>query len=256
MVVGRGSPNPGPGWADTLGAMTELPAVILAALFGVQNVGTPAPSAPGATQQNTKVNTQPLQRIEGGVGDIDPLGVSLRRLSVDLRQPVGFGGVYQVPASASPTGRSQFARVSGATVAVFDQSTYAPTRAGPVATIAPGTVFYIGGLPQRPAARPASTNAVSTAVDTRAAVVADMGADAQRVQPQPVSGERGTSEPPAEAAAERVAAQWPQDAQGKPEEAGRPSTTGIWGDEAYRGARVRELLRAAADRLTEVKSKK
>jgi hypothetical protein len=200
-----------------------------------------APGAGQIAQPSGQTGAAGLRRVEGGVGDVDPLGASLKQLSVDLRQPVGFGGVYQVPASRSPTGRAAFARMSGATVAVFDQSMYVASPKGPVAAIPPGTVFYIGGLPRaRPAGTPGDPNLlVSTAVDMRAPVSVDMTSSSKL----PSKGENAPGDATdSQSGAERVAEQWPRDAGLGGERPG----TGMFGDEAYRGDRVVELLRRAA----------
>ena len=80
-----------------------------------------------------------LKPIEQGVADVDPLSVSLRDLSVDLRQPIGFEQVYRVP------GRPDLLmRADGGLYAVFPQSTYMESEAGAVPLVPAGTVFYLG----------------------------------------------------------------------------------------------------------------
>jgi len=225
--------------------------VVIAMAASVSGRGVAAAQVAGQPD-GAKAKPAPLRRVEGGVGDVDPLGLSFRQLSVDLRQPVGFAGVYQVPASRSPTGRAAFARMSGATTAVFDQSTYLNTPDGPLAAIPAGTVFYIGGLPeQRPSgARGGDAGtAVSTAVDMRAVVVADMTAPTSKVQTLSVSGDPGAPQPSIPSPADRVAVQWPEDPSARAGEAVADpvADSGILGDEAYRGARVTQLLRRAAE---------
>ncbi len=212
-----------------------------------------------AAQQNATADPKQsgLKRVEGGVADVDPLGTSLRQLSVDLRQPVGFSGVYRVSSGRSPTGREAFVRMSGATAAVFDQSTYIPTATGPTPGIPAGTVFYIGGLPApRPTARTAAEGGtlISTAVDMRAPVSVDTSANTNKVLPRPVESTGST--PEATSAAEQVANQWPQDAASRERaQVQRAAGTGILGDEKYRGARITELLRQAAERAAAAATK-
>lgn len=80
-----------------------------------------------------------VQRVEETIADVGPLSVSLRSLSVDLRQPSGFDSVYQLPGKDG-----KFMRVQGGLYAVFSRSLYKSTKQGKVATIPDGTVFYIG----------------------------------------------------------------------------------------------------------------
>lgn len=86
-----------------------------------------------------------LQRVEPGVGDVDPLRASLRDLSVDLRSSGDFSTPYRIPGQTAADDR--FVRFGGGTTAVFPRSVYTSTRRGVVAEIPPGTVFYIGGVP-------------------------------------------------------------------------------------------------------------
>lgn len=81
----------------------------------------------------------PLKPIDHSVADVNELAASLRDFSVDLRLPLGFQQVYEMPHQPG-----MLMRMSGAVYAVFPNSTYARTPVGPLATIPPGTVFYIG----------------------------------------------------------------------------------------------------------------
>lgn len=81
-----------------------------------------------------------FRRVDPMVGDTDPLRMSLRELSVDLRLSDDFSNVYQLPGG-------QFARRSGGITAVFPRSSYAPMNGGAVAEIPAGTVFYLDGVP-------------------------------------------------------------------------------------------------------------
>jgi hypothetical protein len=91
----------------------------------------------------------PLQRVDPGTSDADPLRMSLREMQFDLRRPSGFDTVYRLDAAPgySPRG-TMFMRMDGGITAVFPHSVYQPTRTGLVAEIPAGTVFHIGGLPQ------------------------------------------------------------------------------------------------------------
>jgi hypothetical protein len=82
-----------------------------------------------------------LQRVDPNREDIGPLSESLRRMDfqADFRTPMGFQNVYRVP------GRDDLLmRASGAVYAVFPQSVYVATGDGLAATVPPGTVFSIG----------------------------------------------------------------------------------------------------------------
>jgi hypothetical protein len=236
--------------ADTIGAMSLWCLGLCGMAVVVTSAGAGA-RALGPQVDGAKPKSDQIKRVEGGVGDVDPLGISLKQLSVDLRQPVGFGGVYQVPASRSPTGRPAFARMSGATTAVFDQSTYVPSRGGPTAGIPPGTVFYIGGLPRQAPTQVGDTNVgllELTQVDMRAPLLVDTTAGANKVQASPVSTGEAANEPQARSPADRVASAWPKDAgaSAPPSDEQRvPAGANVWGDETYRAARVTQLLREA-----------
>lgn len=228
--------------------------------FGVALVfavgGGLADAQQAAPTPSAAAKPPPLLRIESGVADVDPLGTSLRQLSVDLRQPVGFAGVYQVPASRSPTGRAAFARMSGATAAVFDKSMYVSTRDGLRSSIPAGTTFYIGGLPEKRPVRGAEiSTAFLTAENLRAPDAAETtsvaGSPRTYASPDPKESAMAAVAADTAAAAARVATQWPHDGASAADAA--PATpdraTGILEDEAYRGTRVAQLLRQAAGRI-------
>ena len=81
----------------------------------------------------------PLKPVEQSVEDVSQLSTSFRYIEPGLLQPSGFDQVYRY------SGRTDFfVRIDGATHAVFPRSTYVPSRQGDIATIPPGTVFYIG----------------------------------------------------------------------------------------------------------------
>lgn len=111
-----------------------------------------AAAAAGQIQPATQPGTQQLspanlQRVDPGVGDIDPLRLSLRDLSVDLRSSGDFSNVYRLPGTTPGGSDERFVRFGGGTIAVFPRSVYVPTNGGLSAEVPPGTVFYIGGVP-------------------------------------------------------------------------------------------------------------
>lgn len=135
--------------------------------------------------QASGVQGPSFTRLEQTVGDVDPLGISLRQLSTDLRQPVGFRDVFRINGSAMHARRFGFsatsggtdllARMDGAVTAVFPQSVYVPTREGIVPLVPPGTIFFIGALPFDPFGDdqdlPAPRDRIDSRIDTRAASV-------------------------------------------------------------------------------------
>lgn len=92
---------------------------------------------------------QRLERVTPGIDDIGPSSVDPRVVPPDLRQPLGFEGVYRL-GERSPWGGvdvRSLVRISGATIAVFPRSSYVRTREGPRPLIPAGTVFYLGRIP-------------------------------------------------------------------------------------------------------------
>jgi len=80
-----------------------------------------------------------LKPVEQSVEDVSQLSTSFRYIEPGLLKPSGFDRVYRY------SGRTDFfVRIDGATHAVFPKSTYVPSRHGDIATVPPGTVFYIG----------------------------------------------------------------------------------------------------------------
>ena len=78
-----------------------------------------------------------LQRVDPTLGDVSPLGESLREVNMqaDFRVPTGFQNVYRVP------GRDDLLMsANGAMYAIFPQSSYLATSQGMVATVPAGTV--------------------------------------------------------------------------------------------------------------------
>lgn len=170
-----------------------------------------------------------LPRVEQGVGDVEPLGMTLRDMQVDLRTPSGFDGVYRLDRTdAFGTRETLFMRMDGGVTAVFPKSLYTPTRDGLVPTIPPGTIFYLGGLPPglqplpQDAHRPRPANFLDLSIDVHVpaepAPRADMRRSAADAEPMPAF------EPTAP----------------------RPQRT-LWNDEAYRNRRIATLLRRSVE---------
>lgn len=98
-----------------------------------------------------------MQPVEAGVADRGSLTESLRQMPMTLRMPGAFENVYPVPGRPG-----LFFRAQGALYAVFDEATYRMYRRTNLATIPPGSVFYVGKpdwskIPM-PWFRPAGTN--------------------------------------------------------------------------------------------------
>lgn len=85
-----------------------------------------------------------LRRVDEGVADRGPLGLSLRDMQVDLALPGGFRGVYRIAGQEGDRDDLLF-RQSGAVVASFSRSVYRQDKEGNVIIdVPPGTVFSIG----------------------------------------------------------------------------------------------------------------
>ncbi len=96
-----------------------------------------------ASAQAQQSDPRALRPVEQGVADTGPLSASRRVVPLDLRVPSGFDRVYKFGQGSS----SKFARISGGLTAVFPRSNYAQGSSGVVAEIPPGTVFFVGRLP-------------------------------------------------------------------------------------------------------------
>jgi len=82
-----------------------------------------------------------LVRVDPTVGDVGPLGVSMRLMPIDLLRPASFEEVYQVPNRPN-----LFMRLHGGVAAVFPRSVYTTTPWGMRADVPPGTIFHIGSI--------------------------------------------------------------------------------------------------------------
>lgn len=93
------------------------------------------------------------QKVEAGIGDMGAVpGVSRIDMRRDLRQNRGFGDVFRMDMQrpyAGPGGTSSmFFRIDGGIAAVFPEGTYTNDLSrGGRPEIPPGTIFYVGGLP-------------------------------------------------------------------------------------------------------------
>jgi len=114
-----------------------MPLLTLLALAGAPAMLTQM--SHGAADARDFRGEDELRRVEQGIDDVGPLGISLRNLSRDLAVPVDFEDVRQ-----DPRRRDQLVRSSGALHAVFPRSWYTQTAVGSVALVPPGTIYRIG----------------------------------------------------------------------------------------------------------------
>lgn len=244
-------------------SLPETIAFVLAAALGA-----------GASAQSSSTS-QDLQPVDPQHGDVNPLRTSTRDMRPDLRVPTGFDRVYRVPGStrgfgaggSDTLGAPRFERVSGGLTAVFSRSEYITNKDDKTVPITPpGTVYYIGGVPNTyPAAAPplrtsplAVITRVSQFMDTlddraappgNAAVRADFAFDpdtAMQVTALPTPTPSPTSASPTfiPSNAPRSA---PATRIDPPEhfDVARPQGS-MLADEAFRRDRIRALLKSAA----------
>lgn len=195
------------------------------------------------------------QPVEQTVGDVSPLSVSLRRLEVGLRQPVGFDQVYRV---TGEDGEDRFMRRHGGLRAVFPRSLYSTNRSQQSeALIPPNTVFQIGPrastdpLPQDHPRVPDVLQAGDGAADGSAGQPAEddprrivpigYGPSAAAPQQQPSPTRRLTLDRRAETMRDRAE----RGVGSESSEQSGPSET-FHGDETYRRERMLDLLSRAA----------
>jgi hypothetical protein len=182
---------------------------LVAAAFAIACAATAA-----AQDGPIRVADQPLRPIEQGVEDIDSLGTSLRLIEAGLSVPTGFSHVYEVPGHPG-----WLMRVDNGLFAVFRRSIYFDD----MPTVPPDTVFHIGW----PVIRPDTP-----ALPERAQPIgpSDMVADRldAMVQPQRADQPDAPLEP-------RFGTEITQVRQPH-----------IASSAAYRAARLRELMREAA----------
>lgn len=103
-----------------------------------------AAAAGGAGQPVGRgLSIKDLKRVEQVRGDAGGLSTSLARGPATLEVPNDFNGVYQIPEDAETPYAGWYARVSGATIAVFPRGEY---KAG-MATLPANTKFFLGTIP-------------------------------------------------------------------------------------------------------------
>lgn len=170
----------------------------------------------------------PLEPVQQGTVDANPLAAPANVQPLDLRLPLGFDRVYRVVEPGRSMLNQRYARSSGALTAVFPRSQYTPTRDGVVPEIPAGTIFYIGGLPDDIfSTPPPAIRRGPTYIDRAARAV-------------PSNAE------PADLPRENVARS--ADRVTRRDVIERPTPASIMTDEGFRQARVGELIDAAAKR--------
>lgn len=203
----------------------------LAALVALVPVSM-ATGQPGpGTQPPARGSPSQPRPVEQGVGDLNPLQISNRLEPLDLRRPTGWERVYRLNGvPGRDGGRGLFARFDGGIAAVFPWSSYESTRRGAVATVPAGTKYYIGVLPESlTEAKPAEEPEASFNYLDRSARAGQPERPVQFIETAQQNSARpalrtgGTVEPSAP-----------------------PAGPSIWTSEAYRRARLEELLARAA----------
>ena len=203
---------------------------------GIVTLALAAPSSAVPQQVDRSYEaSEALVPIDQSVGDVNALSASLRERDRGLEQPVGFSQVYRVPGFAD-----RYMRISGGIYAVFPQSVYIPTQAGLAPDIPPNTIFYIGSPPVADTTAPTRPPVDTTRVS----------ADSRRAESFRVVGQRAPDAVP-----------WSMYDRERPPDDFEPTrpiirplrstepevdATTVVNDEAYRRARVQELLRRAA----------
>ncbi|MBL8761093.1 MAG: hypothetical protein JNL50_07300 [Phycisphaerae bacterium] len=173
----------------------------------------------------------PLEPVEQGGQDANPLAAPARMQPLDLRLPLGFDRVYRVVEPGRSPLNQRYARSSGALTAVFPRSQYTPTRDGVVPEIPAGTVFYIGDLPEDVfSSPPPGVRRGPTYLDLSARAAPPAGEASTDAGRAARDGALGRS-------ADRVVRRDPIE---------RPSPESIMTDDGFRVARVCELIDRAA----------
>jgi hypothetical protein len=111
-----------------------------------------------ALAAGTRAQPLKLEPVRPGFGDVGPVAVDLRVGPMDLRTPGNFDTVYRLghrDIFAIGPDRRPLVRINGATVAVFPRSVYGVNPDDPSVEIPPGTIFYIGRLPDSLLEKPA-----------------------------------------------------------------------------------------------------
>lgn len=203
-----------------------------AALGSILLLAAAGPALAGPRKQ---LEVADLKRVEAQVADMNPLSPEGRVMPAQLEVPVGFNGVYKVPEDADTPVAGWVARVSGAVIAVFPASEYRWHKKAGIYPVAPTqTMFMLGGIPLRD--QPDESRAVAplvTPLETGVSLGISDRVDSM-VRPTPGGA--------------RADARWPSrptppiaDARPLPQK----QVERLALDEAYRAARVTELLRRA-----------
>ena len=165
--------------------MHGLKCAILMLLSAAPAVGAVAGDGEIQDLRPIDLRTTDLEPVDAFVADATVLSTSLQVVQFGLQQSFNFEQLMQSEALGG-----QYVRRAGGLWAVSPSSTYMPTRSGYVATIAPGTVFYIGSLPGVPVA-----NARSMETRRHEPIVAAPVVDANRYQARDTEGVRSMSLP-------------------------------------------------------------
>lgn len=190
-------------------------------------VATEIVSAMGAIgMTSAPFGEPPLEPVQQGTVDANPLAAPASVQPLDLRLPSGFDRVFHVVEPWRSSLNQRYARSSGALTAVFPRSQYTPTRDGVVPEIPAGTVFYIGGLPDNPlTSPPPAIRRGPTYVDRSV---------------RAVPSNAGPADDPRDLLARSA------DRASRREVVERPAPASIMTDEGYRQARIGELIDHAA----------
>lgn len=187
-------------------------------------------------QSNAAGNGSGLRRVDQGYADRSAISTSLRTFGVDLRTPAGFLDLYQLPGQDGRPG--QYVRQSGAISAVFPRSTYRRVEDKTLATIPPGTVYYIGTLPENlTSSSPTRSAASSTALTSVQPTLLNSQASSQAVvtqldtRPHPAADPQTPEAAPAPTPQRTVRA-----------ETDKP---GILTSESYRVTRIAQIMNRA-----------
>lgn len=168
----------------------------------------------------------PLEPVQQGTVDANPLAAPASVQPLDLRLPLGFDRVYRVVEPGRSMLNQRYARSSGAITAVFPRSQYTPTRDGVVPEIPAGTIFYIGGLPDDFFSSPPPAIRRGPTYIDRAVRAVPSNAEPANVPREGVSR-----------SADRTT---------RRELIERPAPLSIMTDEGYRQAKIGELIEQAA----------
>lgn len=220
----------------------------LSLLAGAAAATPPAYSPP--RDDSAPIRPRDLRHVEAGLSDTNPLSFRGRTPPASLREPNDFKGVYRIPDEQSVRYGGWFARVRGAVIAAFPRSVYELVPLDPkgehwavAPAVAPGTVFFIGGIPRSfldnpPEARSGeNTGGVDTSVST-----ASFSDRIETAAPSAMWVDRPAARP----AASSTAAHLPSAESPEALEQLRQAGLRLLTDETYRARRLDALLSGAA----------